>query len=268
MTFIKNQYKSGFTIKVLILLIAVIFSSGFLTGCSSSKHLQKQRTDRQLFESALENQIGERLTEAESGFKQLMDDYPLSPYAVKAQLKLADLYYAREEYDSSAAYYTTFVALHPSHPDAAYALFQKGMSLFKDVLSVDRDQTSTRKALFAFEDLRRDYEGSPYHEKAAELITFLRRRLAERELYIARFYFKGKNYKGALARFGDLLKQYPEAGLNPEALYYVGESYRKLGENEMAKQTYKSLIQEYSDSSYADQARSALKTLMPGEPEG
>ncbi len=261
MTLSKDRPEPGFILRALLLIITVIVVSGLAVGCTSSKDLHKQRTDKELYDSALEKQIGERLVDAEAEYKRLMEDFPFSPFAVKAQLKLADLYYSREEYDSAAAYYTTFVALHPSHPDAAYALFQKGMSLFKNVLGVDRDQTSTRKALFAFEDLRRDYEESPYHEKAVELMAFLRRRLAERELYVAHFYFKDKNYKGALVRLGDILKQYPEVGLNPEVLYYIGESYRMLGESEMARETYTSLVEEYPESSFVARARSALKGM-------
>ncbi len=265
MTLFEDRFKSEFIRKTLSFVITVIVFAGLLAGCSSSRQFEKQRTAKELFNSALEAQIGERLTDAEAEYKKLMEDYPFSPFAVKAQLKLADLYYSREEYDSAAAYYTTFVALHPSHPDGAYALFQKGMSLFKNVLGVDRDQTSTRKALFAFEDLRRDYKGSAYDDKAVELMAFLRRRLAERELYVAHFYFKDKKYKGALVRYGDILKLYPEVGLNPEALYYVGESYRKLDEPEMARQTYRSLLEGYPESSYAARARSALEGLGPAE---
>ncbi|MBE9529069.1 MAG: outer membrane protein assembly factor BamD [Proteobacteria bacterium] len=267
MTLYINRQKSGFIFKAFFLFVAVLFVSGLTVGCSSTKHLEKQRTAKELFDNALEAQIGERLLDAEAEYKKLMEEYPFSPFAVKAQLKIADLYFSREENDSAAAYYTNFVALHPSHPDAAYALFQKGMSLFKSVLGVDRDQTSTRKALFAFEDLRRDYKGSAYDEKAIELMAFLRRRLADRELYVAHFYFKNKKYKGALVRFGDILKLYPEVGLNPETLFYVGESYRKLGETASARETYRSLVDEYSDNAFAARARKALKRLGPESTE-
>lgn len=261
MTLHSNRHKSGFISKAFFLFIAVLFVSGLTLGCTSTKHLEKQRTAKELYDTALESHIGERLMDAEAGYKQLMELHPVSPFAVKAQLKLADLYFMREENDSAAAYYTNFVALHPAHPDAAYALFQKGMSLFKNVLGADRDQTSTRKALFAFEDLRLDYKDSAYDEKAIELMVFLKRRLADRELYVAHFYFKNKKYKGALVRFGGILELYSEVGLNPETLFYIGESYRKLGETESARETYRSLVEAHPGDAFARRARTALKGL-------
>ena len=146
-------------------------------------------------------------------------------------------------------------------PRAAYALFQKGMSHFKNILSIDRDQTSTNKALFAFEDLVVSYPDSPYREKADELISFLRKRLAEREFYVANFYYKKSNYDGALARFADLLRTYPDAGLTEKTLYYMGEAYRHMGERDMAEEAYSTLISNFPDSGYTDDARSRLDDM-------
>ena len=267
MNLIKNYFKCLSSRKTISLLLALFFITGMLSGCASTKNLQNYKTDKEIFNAALSSQIDDRLDDAEASYKSLMEKFPLSTYTVKAQLKLADLYYSREDYELAGAYYTTFVAIHPEHPDAAYALFQKGMSLFEGVLSADRDQTSTRKALFAFQDLRAGYKGSAYYEKAAKLISFLRHRLAERELYIAGFYYKNKKYKGALSRYRDILKQYSDVGLTPEVLFFIGESYRKLGEHDMARQSYDSLIKEYSSSSYAAKARNIIESLKPDEDE-
>ncbi|MBI5599309.1 MAG: outer membrane protein assembly factor BamD [Deltaproteobacteria bacterium] len=197
--------------------------------------------------------------DAEAGFKRVMDDFPLDPYAVESQLMIADVYYFTERYEDAAAYYTTFQSFHPAHSMAPYALFQKGMSHFKDVLVVDRDQTSTKKALFAFEDLLMDYPASPYTEKAGELVTFLKRRLADRELYVGKFYFKAKNFKGALMRFGAILKDYPDVGVADEALYYIGESYVKLGEKDLARDAFKTLVSKFPGSPLTAYAKDRLR---------
>jgi outer membrane protein assembly factor BamD len=240
--------------------LAAFIVVGAFTGCSSvDKQIRVKRDPRELYDTAMQAYIERKYEEAEESFKTLMEDYPLSPFALEAQLMMADVSYAQEKYDEASSYYTNFVALHPTHTRASYALFQKGMSYFKDVLSYDRDQTSTRKALFAFEDLVAAYPGSTYREKAVELIGFLRRRLARRELYIARFYFKGKNYKGALSRFRDVLKEYPEAGLTDETLYYIGETYKRLGEDQLARDAFTTLVTEFPDSPFVKSARSRLE---------
>lgn len=230
-----------------------------LSGCgAATKELAGKKDPAQIYDSGTRSYQAQRYEESERNFKALMEDFPLSEYAVEAQLKLGDVYYGMQRYEDANSYYTNFAALHPMHPKADYALFQKGMCNFKDVLSVDRDQTSTRKAIFAFQDLVSARPGSPYAPRAREMTAFLRNRLAERELYVARFYFKDRNYKGALGRLRDLLKSYPESSWTATALYYIGESYTGLGEKTLAEDAYAALIRDFPDSPFAGDARKRL----------
>ncbi len=241
-------------------LIAMVFAA--LYGCSTTDELVHGRTDpRELYGKAVAARVSEEYEDAEKLFKELMEQHPLDPLAVEALLMLGDVYYATEKYDDAASYYTNFTAMHPRHPMAGYAFFQKGMSHFKEILSLDRDQTSTKKALFAFEDLAAGYPASIYADKAREISVFLKLRLAEREFYIANFYYNGDNYKGALARLRDILKNYPDAGISDKTLYYIGESYDKLGEKRLAKEAYSTLVADYPESPFAGDARGRLRDI-------
>ncbi|MBI5286151.1 MAG: outer membrane protein assembly factor BamD [Deltaproteobacteria bacterium] len=232
-----------------------------LTGCAWTKGAVKGGNPASLYTE------GERLyqkgqySSAADKLKTVMEEYPLSQEANDAQLLLADTYYSNEQYEDGASYYTNFVGLHPGHPKAPYAQFQKGMSYFKQVLTIDRDQTATKKALLAFQDLVASYPKSVYADRAKEMIAFLRRRLAEREFYIGSFYFKDKNYRGALARFAEVLKTYPDVGLADKALYYIGESYRKLGEKDLAREAFSTLVSNFPNSPFARDARGRLERI-------
>lgn len=244
-----------------LLSAALIFFSVFaLSACSTvNSELQVSGSPGELYDTGMEAYVDYRYEEAERNFKGILEYHPLSPLALEAQLMLGDISFVTEKFDDASAYYTDFIAMHPTHPRAPYALFQKGMSHFRDVLTIDRDQTSTRKALFAFEDLLAGYPDSSYNETAKELVGFLKRRLADREFYIARFYFNGKNYKGALARFRDMLKNYPEVGLTDSALFYIGESYYELGETGLARETFTTLISDYPASPFVGDAKDRIK---------
>lgn len=244
-----------------VFLLAAFMAVGLLYGCGHNPPAKETRPPDEIYESGMQAYHDQKFEQAEKEFKTLMEEYPLSPYSLEAQLLIGDVCYASDKYDEAASYYTNFVAMHPGHPRASYALFQKGMSFFKDILTVDRDQTATRKSLFAFEDLIKGYPESPYVGKSGELIGFLRRRLAERELYVGRFYFKNKNYKGALARFRDILKNYQDAGLADETLYYIGESYVRLGEVKLARDAFTTLIKNFPDSPFAGNAKDKLKEV-------
>ncbi len=243
------RIRSGRPFPFIALLMLLL-----LAGCAGTETMvQETRDVKEIYLSGLDHYQKRMYEEAEREFKIILADYPLSAYALDAQIMLADTYYAVERYEDASSYYTSFVAMHPAHPRAPYALFQKGMCYFKEVLSVDRDQTATRKALFAFEDLLRAYPDSPYAGKAGELIGFLRRRLAERELYVGRFHYKTGNYRGALHRFRGILENYPDAGITDKALYYMGKSYTMLGEEELARKTFTRLLNEFPDSPFADE---------------
>lgn len=242
---------------VLAMLIAApVFS---LTGCASAPEVQGIRDPKELYDKAMASYLDEKFEDSEKTFKTLMEEHPLSPYASEAQLMLGDVCYALERYEDAASYYTNFAAMHPRHSRAAYAFFQKGMSYFKDILSIDRDQTATKKALFAFQDLTAGYPSSPYAPKANELVVFLKGRLAEREFYVANFYFKNDNYKGALGRLRDILKTYPDAGIADKTLYMIADTYARLGEARLARNAYSTLVTNYPASPLADDARAKLK---------
>jgi outer membrane protein assembly factor BamD len=232
-----------------------------LSACSSVRVVEvEEASDEIAYAKAMDSYNLNRPMEAEAAFKVVLDDFPLSPYALLAQLSLADLLYEDTRYEEAAVYYTTFYSFHPSHQRASYALFQKGMSYFKLVLSADRDQTATRTALIAFEDLLVSFpEQTSYTEKAKDIVVFLRQRLAEREFYVGSYYFKNKNYKGALARFREILLLYSDTKIIDKSLYYIGESYLQLGEGTLAREAYSTLVSEFPESEYADDANYRLE---------
>lgn len=247
---------------------------GSLAGCSSIKsvipfvgkkkaasNVPKYNTAAKILGDGIKAYHQSKYEEAEGAFKRVMEDHPITPEAVRAQLLIADLFYTQGSYDDAASYYTTFYTYHPAHPRAPYALFQKGMSNFKVVLSNDRDQTATRTALFAFQDLLRDFPDNTYTLKAGELVVFLKRRLAESELYVARFYFKTKEYKGALLRYGEILKDYPSAKFLDEVLFHIGESYVEIGQAKLAKEAYVTLVHDFPESRYIKAAKKRLETI-------
>jgi outer membrane protein assembly factor BamD len=237
----------------------ILLALFMLPACASTNQAKGASAGvEELYSKAMTSYQDGSYRDAEAYFKGIMEDHPLSPYSVEAQLMLGDIYYAQERYEDAGSYYTTFVTLHPTHHKAPYALFQKGMSYFKELLSLDRDQTTTKKALFTFEDFIKTYPESPYIEKAEELVLFFKRRLAESEFYVGKFYYNDKNYKGAISRFAVIVKNYPDVGLTDKALYYIGECYSGLGEEERARDVFTTLVTEFPESPFASIASDRL----------
>ena len=108
----------------------------------------------------------------------------LSPYAVEAELSLADAYFLNKKYAEAAEAYRDFETLHPRHSAIPYVLYQLGMSLKSTYRSVDQASTEVAEALEYFQRLEQSYPGTEYAEKAHEQIAECRSLLAQREVYI------------------------------------------------------------------------------------
>ncbi|MBI5233888.1 MAG: outer membrane protein assembly factor BamD, partial [Deltaproteobacteria bacterium] len=99
------------SIRRMIIFGLLVFLS---TGCFAKKPgLEATRDAGELFAKGVDHFQRGQYEEAEKVFKMLMEDHPLSPYGVDAHLLLADLYYAKADYEDAASYYGSFATMHP-----------------------------------------------------------------------------------------------------------------------------------------------------------
>lgn len=259
------KYKTKATV-ILFLLVSV--SLLISSGCGKKSTLTEGEEGRFLYEEGLALYKKRKYSRAIDRFKKILEDYPFGPYIADSTLFVADSYYYDKKYEDASTYYSDFVSLHPDQPKAPYSQYQKGMSLYKDILTIDRDQTTTKKAILALQELKRRYPDSSYTEQASNLIKICRNRLAERELYIGLFYMKNKNYKGALVRLKEMLRNYPESDFNDDALFNMGNAYLGTGEDEKASKTFSILQSRYPDSEFIKDLKTVpLKKVEPTSEE-
>ncbi len=154
-------------------------------------------------------------------FQRLKDIYPFSKYAMLAELKLGDAHYRLEQYEDAVFAYEEFEKLHPRNEAIPYVIYQIGRCYFDRIDTTDRDQRAARKALDAFERLRKQYPDDPYARSAADHLLTCQKSLAGHEFGIGAFYYKTKHYKAALARFKTVVTRYPDLGYHQPALDYI-----------------------------------------------
>lgn len=184
------------------LVLAVLLATA--TGCGVIDYFflpPPEDTAQELFEAGNEAMREKRYDRAAEYFIQLKDRYPFSPYAVEAEMGLADAHYLDGEYELAEDAYKEFEALHPRHEQTPYVVYQIGMSNFSRLTSVDRPTTHITEALEYFYRLRDSYPDSEYADKAAEHIVACRRILAEHEVYVGDFYWQQEEYGAAWARY-------------------------------------------------------------------
>jgi outer membrane protein assembly factor BamD len=249
------------------LILLVIFSY----GCGK-KRIDQGLSDEQLYQQAVEmlesNKGGFPWiftgTDYKALFKMLKEIQlrdPYSKYAILAELKTADAYFKKEEYEQAAIEYEEFLKRHPGSDDASYATYRLALSHFRQVKKPDRDPTSTREALKWFEFFVEKYPESPLIGKANKKISQCRNKLAMREIYIGNYYAKRKNFKAAANRYNVVVSQYSDTEEFEKALFLLGNSYFKLGDNILARATLKRVVDEFPDTEYRRKAETLLQQI-------
>lgn len=233
----------------------------FLIGCASEEKYDTSAPEG-MYKLGEKYEKDERYEEALSILGQLKNKHPYSKYAAEAELKMADIQFKREEYVEAQAAYQSFKELRPSHPRIDYVTFRLGLSFFKQLpATIDRDLSVADRAILYFDEVTQSFATSPYAAEAKANRAKALKMLADKELYIANFYFLRKRWESALGRFEDLLKKYPDSGLEAKALYGAAVSAFRMKEIPKAKSYYRQLTSDYSRSSEAAQARSEIGNL-------
>ena len=200
----RNQIFTAIALIVVFLWLLV-----GLTGCSWFRR-QQAATHEQLAVNGMEAFDAGDYKGAIEAFSKLKERYPYSRYAILAELKVGDAHFYRKEYPEAIAAYEGFASLHPKNEAIPYVLYQIGACYYAQLMTRDRDQTPTYEAISSFERLIKSHPNSSQANKAKERIRICRELLAQNEIYVARFYYKSKHYKAALARFEEILADYKD----------------------------------------------------------
>jgi outer membrane protein assembly factor BamD len=202
-------------------IIALILISLFVfSGCAWFQP-KEEETALELVSNGMDQFNNEDYQDSIESFEKLRDWYPFSKYVILAELKIADAYYHIKNYEEAVAAYEAFENLHPRNEAIPYVIFQIGLCYYDQIDTVDRDQTPAKNALDTFNRLKKQFPGDSYARRAEDHIKKCIKSLAGHEFYVGLFYYKGKHYKAALNRFKSVLSNFPDVGVQQQALQYL-----------------------------------------------
>ncbi len=223
-----------------------------------------------LYNEGLAYLNGGKLKDATKSFDEVDRQHPYSEYARKALIMSTFSSYKRGDFDTTIASGNRYLALYPGSPDAAYANYLIGLSYFRRIPDVTRDQGMTRKALAAFEDIVNNYPDSEYVTDAKDKVVACRDQLAGKEMQIGRYYLEQRNYLAAINRFKTVVTQYQRTRHVEEALERLAEANMALGLTGEAQTATAVLGHNFPDSPWYKDAYKLIKTggLEPRENTG
>jgi outer membrane protein assembly factor BamD len=208
--------------------------------------------------------------DAAKKFEEVDRQHPYSEWARKALLMDAYAQFTAGNYENSINAARRYVTLHPGSPDAAYAQYLIGSSLYEQIPDVTRDQARSERALRELEEVVRKYPDSEYAVSARRKMEVARDQLAGKEMEIGRYYLKRRDFTGAINRFKVVVTHYQTTRHVEEALMRLTEAYMSLGIVTEAQTAAAVLGHNFPNSAWYKNAYTLVKTggHEPKESEG
>lgn len=195
-------------------------------------------------------------------FQDIIDNYPYSEYAVLAELRIADAHFAQQRWDEALGYYRDFAQLHPDHEKVPYTMLRTALCHERQSEKSVRDQTQTREAVAALDQLILRYPNAAETAEAEELWKKLRRKLARQALEVGDFYFDREEYQSAANRYRSVIDEFPGLGLDADALYKLGLAYSRMSRDDDARELFEVILENYPASNVADAARDQIPSAQ------
>ena len=224
----------------------------------------------QLFNQGLANLNSGRAGEAAKKFAAVDRQHPYSEYARRSIVLGAFANYRQGRYTEAISGAKRYVTLYPTDKDAAYAQYIIGLSYWRQIPDVTRDQADSRRTIAAMQELVDRFPDSEYVDDAQTKIRFARDQIAGKEMQVGRYYLERKEFLPAIKRFRLVVEQYANTRHTEEALARLTEAYFSLGLASEAQTAAAVLGANYPDSPWYRDSYTLLQTggLRPREDAG
>jgi outer membrane protein assembly factor BamD len=204
-----------------------------------------------------------RYIEARDAFRKIVERHPNSSWAPRARFLVGEAFYREAEFDKAVKEFETFLSFYPRHQIADLVQYRLAMSYYDQIKNVEQDQGLTAKALEQFKKLVKEYPDSRYATDALAKIDICRGRLAQKEVWVAGYYFSQGNPGAARQRLEFVIKEYPRTLVIPEALYTLAEVNFAEGKNREALELLRQVAADYGFTEWGKRARQRLPRASP-----
>ncbi len=226
-----------------------------VAGCASgdkdvdlTKYVESIDPADKLYNEGLANLDAGRLDEAAKKFAAVDRQHPYTEYARKSLVMAAFTNYRKGNYEEAISMAKRYNTLYPTSDESAYAYYIIGLSYFRQIPDVTRDQAASRRAIAAMQEVVDRFPKSEYVEDAKTKIRFARDQLAGKDMQVGRYYLERKEYLGAIKRFRNVVEEYSNTRQVEEALARLTEAYFALGLTSEAQTAAAVLGKNFPDS--------------------
>ena len=237
-------------------LLLIVTLSLWQTSCSIAPKFDTN-TAEGAFQTAQNLQERGLYDLALPAYADVRNKHPYSRYAIAARLSMADVYFAMGSYEEAQISYLSFRDLHPTHKPL-YVAMQLALSYVNQLPhAIDRDLSLSQEALAYLNEVIQKFPNSEEFKQSQKLKARIQSQLAQKELYIAKFYFVRKQYDSALQRYATFLTKFKESEHVPQALLNAGISALESDEREQGRTYLQRLLSEFAKTEWQEPAQKA-----------
>ena len=251
----------GLRIAVLVLATAL---AGGCAAKTSTLPPGSADADKFLFDRGLESAKEKKWLNAREYLRNLVDNYPQSPFRPDAKLALGDTYIGEHSTESlllAANEFREFLTFYPTHARADYAQLQLARSFTEQMLAAERDQSATKDAIKEIEIFLQRFPNSKLMPDARQMEREARDRLSEANYRVGFFYYRIQWWTGAVDRLKDVLATDPAFSSRDAVYYYLGESLYRDNKKTEALPYFERLLKEFEKSEHLAAAQKRVAEL-------
>jgi len=242
-----------------VLLMGLLLAAA---GCSYLRPLPTPILPPDELYTQGEQEMGrKRYLEAREAFRKIVERHPNSAWAPRARFYLGEAYYREAEFDKAIKEFETFLSFYPRHEIADLVQYRLAMAYYDQLKPIEQDQGLTAKALEQFKKLVKEYPDSRYATDALAKIDICRGKLAQKEVWVATYYFNQGNASAARQRLEFVLKEYPRTLVIPETLYTLAEVNIAEGKSREAIDLLRQLVAEYGFTEWGRRGAQRLRGM-------
>lgn len=216
-----------------------------------------------------------RYDDALAEYKNIIQKYPSADIAEESYFSIARI---KSGHDQDAQAIKAFAAYLKNYPRGRYTV----MALF-DIATLYKQEGRHNDALKYFDEVLKNYPNEDWfyswsaiysghiyviHKDYNKAIGYYQMVIKKKdntflytlaELYSGQAYMDKKEYASAITVYKDILKG--NRYFQEEALYGMGDAHYKLGEFDMAKEVYISLLEMFPKTVWRDNVEKSLKFI-------
>ena len=162
---------------------------------------------------------------------------PGQPEAAAARYYLAECAFQTGDRVQAAHEFRKVADEFPASEYAPLALLRAGDSNLRLWRRAELDPTYGETALSIYQELTGRYPASDAAARARPHVRRLQNQFAEKAYKNGMFYLRRKAYDSAIIYFKDVIANYPDAALAPNALLRLVDSYRAIGYKDELQET-------------------------------